>query len=136
MAAMQPQFDIWKDNVRGAVEAGRSFGVLHVEWHVKVDFFPMGDSALDQQTMALRQGIHLGAEPARPLHFSSAEDIVLRKLEWYRKSHEVLERQVRDVLGVLKHQGPLLDLPYPRRMAAGLDLSDLLERYLAQAGLA
>lgn len=47
VAAMRPSFDIWEDTARTAVEGGDSFGALHVEWHVKVDFFPVGGSPLD-----------------------------------------------------------------------------------------
>jgi len=135
VAAMKPHFDIWEDTVRSAVAEGRSFGCLHIEWHVKVDFFPMGASILDAQTMTRRQAVRLPAEPTQDIFFASAEDIVLRKLEWYRRSREVLDRQLRDVLGVLKLHGGSMDLAYLRATAAELDLSGLLERCLEEAGL-
>ena len=135
VAAMQPHFDIWEDTVRSAVMEGRSFGSLHIEWHVKVDFFPMSAAILDVQTMTRRQAVRLPAEPTQDIFFASAEDIVLRKLEWYRRSREVLDRQIRDVLGVLKLHGPSMDLAYLRTTAAELDLSSLLERCLDEAGV-
>ena len=48
VAALKPTFDIWEDTVRRCVTEHRSFGSLHVEWHVKVDFFPAGGSPLDE----------------------------------------------------------------------------------------
>jgi hypothetical protein len=135
VAALKPHFDIWKDTVQSAVEAGRSFGALHIEWHVKVDFFPMGSSTLDVRSMARRQAVQMGDASAREIYFASAEDIVLRKLEWYRKSHDVLERQLRDIAGVMKVRGRSLDFAYLRSMAAELGLSTLLERCLSEAGL-
>jgi hypothetical protein len=48
---------------------------------------------------------------------------------------EVSERQWKDVLGVLKLGGTALELQYLRHWAATLDVSDLLERALEDAGL-
>ena len=47
----------------------------------------------------------------------------------------VSEQQWRDVLGVLKVQGDLLDMEYLRHWAAALGLTDLLEEAFRDAGL-
>lgn len=46
------------------------------------------------------------------------------------------ERQLKDVLGVLKVQGEKLDLEYLKYWASKLNLSDLLNRSFADAGMA
>ena len=69
----------------------------------------------------------------RRAYITSAEDIVLAKLEWYRMGGEISDRQWRDVLGVLKVQGDRLDLDYLHRMAASLDLTELLARAREEA---
>ncbi|MCS7055413.1 MAG: hypothetical protein NZM18_04465 [Thermoflexales bacterium] len=66
--------------------------------------------------------------------FAGPEDVILAKLEWYRLGGEVSERQWRDVLGVLKVCAGDLDLDYPRRWAAELNVEDLLERALEGGG--
>ena len=135
VAALKPTFDVWEDTVRKAIEAGRSFSVLHVEWHAKVDFFPAGTSPLDSHELARRLAVQLPAAPGTDVYVASAEDIVLRKLEWYRRSGGVLERQLRDVVGVMKLRGQTLDMAYLRRWADQLDLADLLTQTLEDAGL-
>ena len=67
-------------------------------------------------------------------NFSSAEDTIFSKLEWYRMGGEVSDRQWRDILGVLKTRSGELDLDYLHKWAKELRVSDLLERALKQAG--
>jgi len=60
------------------------------------------------------------------------EDTILRKLLWYRAGGEVSDRQWRDVLGVLRVSGDVLDRRYLEEWATELGVLDLLER--ARAG--
>ncbi len=60
----------------------------------------------------------------------SAEDILLRKLQWYRLGGEVSDRQRSDVLGIVRTQGDRLDREYLRQWAPYLRVNDLLERAL------
>lgn len=78
--------------------------------------------------------VALSEDPERYAYATSAEDVVLSKLEWYRMGGEVFDRQWRDVLGVLKVQGDRLDQDYLRRMSVELGVTDLLERVLEEAG--
>ncbi len=64
--------------------------------------------------------------------FSSPEDIILAKLEWYRLGGEASERQWRDILGVLKTRAGELDLGYLRKWANELKVNDLMERALKE----
>ncbi len=48
---------------------------------------------------------------------------------------EISTRQWNDVLGVLNRQKATLDLSYLRQWAQDLQVSDLLERALAEAGI-
>ena len=136
VGAMKPEFDIWEDTVRSAVSSGRSFAALHVEWHVKIDFFPAGESPLDRLQLERRQGLRLTSAPTRDIYFATAEDIILRKLEWYRRSHDMLERQIRDVVGVMKLQQDSLDRTYLETTARQVQLTELLHRCLDEAGMA
>jgi hypothetical protein len=48
-------------------------------------------------------------------------------------SNESLDRQIEDILGILKVQGDRIDVEYLKHWAGELGLSDLLSRVLAQS---
>lgn len=120
--------------IRDAIRRHGSFNLIHLDTMFKVDVFVAKPRAFDRSQLARRQLHLLSEDPERRAYVTSAEDIVLSKLEWYRMGGETSDRQWRDVLGVLKVQGDRLDRVYLRRMAAELDVADLLEQAFEEAG--
>jgi hypothetical protein len=117
-----------------AIRRHASFNVIHLETMFKVDVFVAKPRAFDRSQLARRQLHLLSEDPQIHAYVTSAEDIILSKLEWYRMGESVSDRQWRDVLGVLKVQGDRIDHDYLRRMATTLDVTALLERALDEAG--
>ena len=99
----------------------------------KVDVFVAKPRAFDRSQLARRQLHLLSEDPERYAYVTSAEDIVLSELEWYRMGGEVSDCQWRDVLGVLKVQGDRLDRDYMQHMATDLGVADLLQRVWGEA---
>jgi hypothetical protein len=58
---------------------------------------------------------------------STAEDVVIAKLRWYKDGGQVSERQWRDI-GEVIATNPNLDLDYLRLWAGRLQVTDLLEK--------
>jgi hypothetical protein len=127
---LEKEFFVDADMIRDAIRRRASFNMIHLATMLKVDVFVLGNEDFAEEEMRRRRAVPLRGST---VWFSSPEDIVLEKLDWYRKGEGVSERQWRDVLGVLAVQGARLDVPYLRRWAARRGLLDLLERAMAEA---
>jgi hypothetical protein len=126
---------IEQDAVTDAVRRRTMFNVVHLETMLKVDVYVLSRRPYDVESFRRRRPVALERDVAPDLMMDTPEDTVLHKLEWYRIGHEVSERQWGDVIGVLKVQGTALDFAYMRRWAREIEVEDLLERALAEAGV-
>jgi hypothetical protein len=114
-----------------AVQTGGAFNAIHVSTAIKVDIFVAGSDAFDRERLRRRIRVPFSAGPdAVSLFVDTAEDTILRKLEWYRRGGESSERQWRDVAGIIDAQSSRLDRTHLRTWAANLGVADLLERAL------
>jgi hypothetical protein len=129
------EFYIEDHAMRDAVVRHASFNAIHQPTVFKVDFFVLGDAPFDRVQLERRRLSPVLEGSDRRVFVSSAEDLVLRKLDWFRQGGHVSDRQWRDVLGVLKVQAGRIDLEHLRTWADALDLADLLERSLAESGI-
>ena len=118
-----------------AVEHQSSFNLIHLQTTVKVDVYISWRTEFAQSQFARRIRANLSTERPLEVYLASAEDTVLAKLDWYRQGGGVSDRQWRDVLGVLKVQAGALDRAYLGEWAVRLNLTDLLQRALEDAGL-
>lgn len=134
VAALQDEFYIDSEMIADSIKRNSSFNIIHRESMFKVDvFIPHPRPFLRSQFFhAQKQSFQLETEVSAM--FTSPEDIILAKLEWYRLGGEISERQWRDVLGVLKTQAGGLDLAYLRLWAEELQVVDLLDRALLETG--
>lgn len=126
-----------EDMMKDAVRHRSEFNLIHHKTSIKLDIFLPKRRPFDVQTaQRVREEQLDEALPERTFRLESPEDVILSKLEWYKMGGEVSERQWKDIQGVLKVQGPRLDLAYLRHWAGEIGVASLLTKALQEAGFA
>jgi hypothetical protein len=133
VSRLEGDFYVDPEMIHSAIGRRGSFNIVHLASGFKVDMFCLKSGFFDRSEVKRRLRRSLLTDLPREVTVSSAEDTVLRKLEWYKIGGQVSERQWLDVLGVLRIQGERLDRDYLEYWAEELELADLLERALAEA---
>jgi hypothetical protein len=131
--SLQPEFYADAEMMRDAFRLGRACTVIHYSSAFKFDLFPVARDEYSRVAFARRMDgtVHsLG----HPVECSSAtpEDMILSKLDWFRRGGETSKQPWTDLRGIVEVSGPKLDLAYLRRWAAHLRVGDLLDRLLAE----
>jgi hypothetical protein len=127
--ALKDEFYVDADAAAGAVHESSTFNAIHTASSMKVDFF-IAESR-DAVRRQLDRRRRLDVEGAA-LWFYAPEDIIVRKLVWFRNGGEVSERQWNDVTSMLRLLRDRLDLPHLARAAEEFGVTDLLERVRRQ----
>lgn len=135
VATLTGPYYVSEPMIRSAIERRSCFNLIHYATMFKVDVFVLKNRPFDQLAMERAVLAKLPCSVPLELPIASPEDIVLAKLELYRKGGEISERQWLDILGILKVRGDQLDLDYLWHWSREIDVDDLLLRVLAEAGL-
>ena len=131
-ALLHPDFYLDLETIREALSRARSFNLIHLATTFKIDVFPLRKDEYSRVSFARRGYSESHSFGPKPIAcaVASAEDTILRKLEWYRAGGETSERQWNDLRGILKVSGAKLDREYLRRWAAHLKVDELLDQLL------
>lgn len=118
--------------MREAITRGRSFNLIFIPMAEKFDIFPATEefhgAQLERATLEMVD--ILGSTITCPV--TTAEDILLAKLQWYRSGGETSGRQWEDISEVV-YRNPTLDQAYLNAWSARLGVADLLARALAES---
>lgn len=111
-----------RDSVRQAVDAHSMFNIIHNQWVVKADLIIRKNEEYRREEFARRQKIVIGD---MTISVVSAEDLILSKLVWGKKSQSELQLlDVRQIISAVSE----LDWKYMRKWAVVLGVDALLEK--------
>lgn len=120
--SISPDFYRSWEAAMDALAGEQMFNAVHLETGFKVDMIIRKSRPFSRMEFSRRQpAFYLGANR----WFTTAEDIILAKLEWSRMAGS--ERQFNDALNVAKLQRDNLDRTYLEKWARDLDILGLLE---------
>jgi hypothetical protein len=133
ISTLQSEFYLDEEMIADSVQHNSSFNIIHRKTMFKVDVFIPRKTQFQKSEFNRAQKQIINEIPEISAFFASPEDIILAKLEWFRMSSEVSERQWRDVIGIMKVRAGYLDLEYLRKWASKLNVNELLEKALKES---
>ncbi len=130
---MFPQAEFYLSDlaVKDAVKRGSQFNLIHPRSGLKIDFIVLSGSEFDRSRVSRRR--ELNALPDRTVSFASPEDVILKKMQYFREGRS--QKHLRDIAGVLRVQGKHIDRDYIAEWAARLDLTSIWNSILEQEAL-
>jgi hypothetical protein len=131
--ALETVFYIDANMIHEAIQHGSSFNVIHLDTMFKIDIFVLQDDPVSREEMTRRELHKLSEDTEEGLFLATAEDIILRKLYWFKLGGGSSERQWNDVLGVLQVQKEKLDYSYLQRGAHKMGVATLLKQAIEDA---
>jgi hypothetical protein len=139
-AALRQHYLFNEGEARKAVRARTSFPLIHLDSLMKVDVVLPKPEAFDT---FMRQLIKCSTLDERypPTPLASATEMILFKVQRYQRGEQARtdgmqdDAEWNDILGMLKVQGPDLDLPLLEEWAGARGMTDTWRRALVDAGL-
>lgn len=132
--ALRSTYYVDAELIHDALRHRSSFNLIYLPLYFKVDVFVLKEAPYAKAAFARFSLARLaGSNSPREFRFATPEDIVLHKLDCYRKGGEISERQWTDILGVLRIRRGLMDVAYMEHWARQIHVDDLLARAFAGA---
>jgi len=103
-----PEFYVSSDAAAEAVKSKKQFNIIHPASGWKVDIIVKKGDEFDRSRFARKRSIPVF--PDRSASVASPEDIIIKKMEYYREGGS--EKHLRDITGILRVSGDVLDIPY------------------------
>jgi hypothetical protein len=121
-------FYISKSAMHQAIRNKTSFNVIHTKTAFKIDVFVAQDNEFNNNLLQRAKKIKLSEDIEKTFSVVTAEDIILLKLDWFKRSDCTSERQWSDILSVLTAQASTIDFEYLKIWAKKLGLGELLKK--------
>jgi hypothetical protein len=115
------EFYISEEAMKEAVRHQKQFNIIHPTSGLKVDIIIRHDTPFDDSRFSRVRRIH----PAETYqaYFASPEDVIIKKMEYYKEGGS--EKHLRDITGILKVSGEIVDRTYIADWAKRLDLTEI-----------
>ncbi len=132
---LENKYYIDAEMIADAIRTNSSFNLIHLETMIKIDVFIHENEPHQNEALQRKRKDTLDDTGSIQFYFSSPEDIIIHKLQWYKRGGFASERQWLDIVGVVKVQGDLLDKKYLKRWSKKLGLLSLLKEAFVSANV-
>jgi hypothetical protein len=115
------EFYLSEEGMKEAIRFRSMFNIIHPASGFKVDISVRAADAFDESRFARARKVEL--TPEQTAYFSSPEDIILKKMLFYREGGS--EKHLRDIVGILLVSSEKLDNQYLAEWITRLKLEDI-----------
>jgi hypothetical protein len=119
-----PEYYVNLESMREAIATHGHFNIIQSECGVKVDFYILKQDDYNLQQFQRRKSESF--DENRQAIFSSPEDIILKKLEWYKMGES--EKHLTDIAGILKVSRDKLNFDYIDKWATQIGVADTWQK--------
>jgi hypothetical protein len=115
------EFYISEEIVREAIHSQGQFNIIHPASGIKMDVIIKQDTPFDNSRFGRVHRIY----PAESYqaNFAAPEDVIIKKMEYYKAGGS--EKHLRDIAGILKISGEMVDWDYIAEWAKRLELTEV-----------
>lgn len=124
-SVFKDEFYVSPEAIQNAIKYRSMFNIIHFDSGIKIDFWMLKEGEFERTAFKRRQK-HVYSK--KDVFFSSAEDIILNKLLWFKESE--IQKHFEDAMSVYEIQKKL-DLNYLKEWAGRLSIGALLEEILS-----
>ncbi|MCI0493343.1 MAG: hypothetical protein L0Z07_10455 [Planctomycetes bacterium] len=121
-----PEFYVSEAAAREATEHSRQFNIIHPASGNKIDFMLAGE--MPWAVAQLRRRKRVPLFPGHDVSVAAPEDVILGKLVYYSEGGS--EKHLRDITGIVKISGDMIDRTYLAEFASLLGVSDIWQALL------
>lgn len=115
------EFYLSEEGISEAIVNNSQFNIIHPESGLKIDVIIKKNTAFDNSRFSRMRHIY----PAETFmaNFASPEDIIIKKMEYYKEGGS--DKHLRDITGILKVSGDIVNRDYIGEWAKRLNLLDI-----------
>src|SRR3990172_9183299 len=121
-----PEYYVSETAARQAVLEQRQFNIIHPASGFKIDVIVAKQAPFD--ISRLSRAVRMTTGEGLQVSFSSPEDIIVKKLDFYRMGES--DKHLRDITGILKSRGSQLDYDYLAKWIGEFQLDEIWQAVL------
>lgn len=120
------QFNCDKDMIKTEIKRRGQFNIIHSISGLKIDIILTKETPFSKTEFSRRKRESLFSDTEA--HFATPEDVIIKKMDFYRAGGS--EKHLRDITGILKISGDIIDIDYITQWADRLGICDIWDAVL------
>lgn len=120
------QFYCDKDMIKTEIKRHGQFNVIHATSGLKIDIILTKETPFSKTEFSRRKRQSLFSD--KDANFASPEDVIIKKMDFYKEGGS--EKHLRDITGILKISGDIIDIDYITQWADRLNLREIWDAVL------